>query len=181
MLQNHGISFRKLEEKDLKMMHKWLNTDFVIEWFEKGGSTFEKISEKYLPRIKGEQPTFSFVILYKDIDIGYIQTYMINDYPDYSKYLNVDDDAAGMDMFIGEKAFIHKGLGKIILSKFLNEYVFELNKASCCVIGPEPNNKVAIRAYEKAGFKYLKTIQVTDEDEPEYLMRLNKNELVNLE
>ncbi|OLE54967.1 MAG: hypothetical protein AUG51_04820 [Acidobacteria bacterium 13_1_20CM_3_53_8] len=29
-------------------------------------------------------------------------------------------------------------------------------------------------AYEKAGFRYLKTVQVTGEDEPEYIMRVGK-------
>lgn len=95
-----NITFRRLEEKDLRLMHKWLNTDFV-----------------------------------------------------------------------------HKGLGEQILIKFLSEYVFQLYDVECCIIGPEPKNNIAIRAYEKAGFKYFKTIQVPDEDEPEYLMRIYKNEV----
>jgi len=170
------ITFRKLEEADLQIMYKWLNTDFVIEWFGKS-SSFDEVVRRYLPRIKGEQPTFPFVIECNNRGIGYIQTYMIEDYPEYSKYVNTDEHAAGMDLFIGEQEFIHKGLAKNILTKFLREYVFLLNDAVCCIIGPEPQNKTAIRAYEKAGFKYLKTIQVPDEDEPEYLMRLYKNEL----
>lgn len=180
MLETYKISFRKLEEKDLQMMYKWLNADFVIEWFGKGGCSFDEVSEKYLPSIKGEEPTFPFVIVYNNKDIGYIQTYMIEDYPEYSQYVEADERAAGMDLFIGENEFIHRGLGKYILNKFLNEFVFVLNDAVSCIIGPEPKNKVAIGVYRKAGFKYLKTIQVPDEDEPEYLMRLDKNELVRL-
>jgi hypothetical protein len=30
------ISFRKLQESDFETLHKWLNTDFVTEWYEKG-------------------------------------------------------------------------------------------------------------------------------------------------
>lgn len=41
-----------------------------------------------------------------------------------------------------------------------------------CVIGPEPKNTAAIRVYEKAGFRFFKTIQVPTEPEPEYLMKL---------
>lgn len=171
------ISFRRLEEKDLSLMYTWLNTDFVIKWFDKGGSSFDQVVSKYLPRIKGEQPTFSFIIVCDNNEIGYIQTYMIADYPEYSQWVNTAEQAAGIDMFIGERDFIHKGLGKQILIKFLREYVFQLTNAECCIIGPEPKNKAAIRAYEKSGFKFLKTIQVPDEDEPEYLMRLYKNEL----
>lgn len=178
MYNANDITFRKLEEKDLKLMYKWLNTDFVIEWYDKKGSSFEEVSKKYLPRIRGEQPTFPFVILCNKMDIGYIQTYMIEDYPEYSQYVQTGERAAGLDLFIGEKEFIHIDLGKQILMKFLSEYVFDLNDAVSCIIGPEPKNKAAIRAYEKAGFIYLKTIQVPDEDEPEYLMRFGKNYLV---
>jgi RimJ/RimL family protein N-acetyltransferase len=46
-----------------------------------------------------------------------------------------------------------------------------------CVIGPEPKNAAAIRAYAKAGFRHWKTIQQPDEPEPEWLMRLAKGDL----
>lgn len=177
MTASNEISFRTLEEKDLSLMYRWLNTDFVIEWFGKGGSSFEEVVNKYLPRIKGEQPTYSFIIVCDNNEIGYIQMYMIADYPEYSQWVNIDEQAAGIDIFIGERDFIHKGLGKQILIKFLREYVFHLNNAESCIIGPEPKNDAAIRAYEKSGFKYLKTIQVLGEAEPEYLMRIYKSEL----
>jgi len=128
-----------------------------------------------MPRVKGEDPTHSFITVYKGTDIGYIQTYLVGDYLEYSQLVNVDEKAAGVDLFIGEKEFIHIGLGKQILKKFLKDYVFPLTGAECCIIGPEPKNRVAVRAYEKAGFKYLKTIQVPGEDEPEYLMRIAKD------
>ena len=38
-------------------------------------------------------------------------------------------------------------------------------------------NRAAIRAYEKAGFTYLKTVEIPDEDDPEYLMRLARADL----
>jgi RimJ/RimL family protein N-acetyltransferase len=44
------------------------------------------------------------------------------------------------------------------------------------VIGPEPKNAAAIRAYEKSGFRFFKSIQVPGEPEPEYLMKLSQQE-----
>ena len=81
-----------------------------------------------------------------------------------------------MDLFIGEKEFIHKGLGSIIINKFLKNYIFIEDRVNKCIIGPEPKNLSAIKAYSKAGFKYTKTIQIPDEDEPEYLMEILKEE-----
>lgn len=54
--------------------------------------------------------------------------------------------------------------------------MFDVNT---CVIGPEPENKIAIRAYEKSGFTYFKTVNNQNEDMNEYLMRINKEDLIN--
>jgi aminoglycoside 6'-N-acetyltransferase len=81
-------------------------------------------------------------------------------------------------LFIGEQEYLHKGLGKNIISKFLEDIVFCLSDAESCIIGPEPKNEIAIRTYEKVGFKYVKTIQVDDEDEPEYIMRIDRNDIL---
>lgn len=40
----------------------------------------------------------------------------------------------------------------------------------------EPKTAAAIKAYEKAGFRYFKKIQVPGEPEPEYLMKLTREE-----
>jgi len=49
------ISFKKMEENDLKLLHQWLNKEFVIEWYTKEPITYEKVLEKYSPRVKGEK------------------------------------------------------------------------------------------------------------------------------
>ena len=45
------FDFRRLDIYDLDYMHKWLNNDFVIEWFSKKKWTLKEIEEKYLPYI----------------------------------------------------------------------------------------------------------------------------------
>lgn len=162
-------------------MHKWLNCDYVIEWYGKKKWTLKDIEEKYTPYINNEMPTQGYIILHSKIPIGYIQTYKIHDYPDYAKFVDIDENASGLDLFIGEYDYIHKGLGKYIIGKFLKEIIFILSDSVSCILGPEPNNKVAIRTYETVGFKYVKTIQVDNEDEPENIMRITKNEAMQIE
>ncbi|MDP4145477.1 MAG: GNAT family N-acetyltransferase [Bacillota bacterium] len=174
------ISFKRLSISDLGHLHKWLNCDYVTEWYSKKKWTMEEIQEKYIPYIKNEKPTRSYLILYNNVPIGYIQTYKINDYPDYASVVDVDENAAGLDLFIGEQKYFHKGLGKHIINKFLRNIVFSLSDVESCILGPEPQNIAAIKTYEKAGFKYIKTIQVEDEDEPEYIMRIGKNEIAEI-
>ena len=115
-----------------------------------------------------------FLILYARTPIGYIQSYRISNYPDYNEHVQVDEKTAGIDLFIGEDDYLHRGFGTAILTKFLAEIIFSDDSILSCVIGPEPKNKAAVRCYEKVGFRYFKTITIPDEPESEYLMRIDK-------
>jgi aminoglycoside 6'-N-acetyltransferase len=178
MLDASRIGFRDLRTDDLHLLHKWLNTDFVIQWYEQRKFSLEEIENKFIPRIRGEQPVNCYLIKYSDSPIGYIQSYKISDFPNYAKYVAIDENTSGIDLFIGEYDYIHKGLGSYIISKFLKDMVFGINDSQSCIIGPDPNNIVAIKAYQKAGFKYIKTIVVPEEDETEYIMKISKEEFI---
>ncbi len=80
-----------------------------------------------------------------------------------------------MDLFIGDPNYLHKGLGSIILRTFMKEYVFPQLHVDVCIIGPDPKNLIAIKAYQKAGFKHFKTIFTGKEDE--HLMKITRQEL----
>jgi RimJ/RimL family protein N-acetyltransferase len=174
MSDSTSIHFRPLRVFDLPLMVKWLNTDLVRDWYSKKEYTYEEAVRHYAPYIQGSKPTKAFLILSDKRPIGYIQTYTINDYPDYQEKIQIDERAAGLDLFIGEPDFIHRGLGSTILQQFLREVVFGQSDAISCIVGPEPRNTTAIRAYEKAGFTHLKTIETDDEAEAEYLMRIER-------
>ena len=166
-------------------MHRWLNAEHVARWYRVRGisePSFEWVTARYLSRIRGDDRTRSFVIMLGRRPIGYIQAYFIADDPEYAAQTHVEDGAAGVDMFIGEPELVHKGLGSPIMRRFLDEIVFGDMRAKCCIIGPEPENSAAIRAYEKAGFRYLKTVATPRGDaEYEYLMRMGREEVIDNE
>ena len=166
------ISFRPLTEEDLPLMHRWLNTPHVLEWWDKPGPSIEEVWEKYHPRVMGEEHTDCYIILYVEQPIGMIQTYMIDDYSEYGRQVQVGEGAAGIDLFIGDPQYVHRGLGAPLLRAFSRDVVFAQPEVRDCIIGPAISNRSAIRAYQKAGFTYIKTAEVSGEDEPEYLMRL---------
>ena len=173
-----GISFRQLRASDLRLMHRWLNTAHVRRWWYAEGSSYAEIEEHYLPAIEGREATKLFLILYEgEPPIGFIQSYRISAKDDetYAGLVDVED-SAGLDLFIGDPEYLHRGLGRHVIRRFLSEHVFIDPGVEVCVIGPEPKNVAAIRAYEKAGFRFCKTIQVLGEPEPEYLMRLSRRE-----
>ena len=47
-----------------------------------------------------------------------------------------------------------------------------------CVIGPSIRNTNAIRAYEKAGVRFLKDVTVPDEPDLEHLMRIRRDDVL---
>jgi RimJ/RimL family protein N-acetyltransferase len=172
-----GISFRRLRASDLDLMHRWLNAPHVRRWWYAEGSSYAEIEEHYLPAIEGREATKPFVILHRGEPIGYVQSYLISAEDDetYSSLVDVED-SAGVDLFIGEAEYLYRGLGQHVIRRFLSEHVLSEPGIAVCVIGPEPKNIAAIRAYEKAGFRFFKTIQVPGEPEPEYLMKLTRRE-----
>ena len=157
-----GITFRELRAPDLLLMHRWLNAPHVRRWWYAEGSSYKEIEEHYLPGIESRDWTKRFLILYENNPIGFVQSYRIS--------------AGDVDMFIGEPEYLYRGLGSHVIRRFLSEHVFSDPEIEACVIGPEPKNAAAIRAYGKAGFRFYKTIQVPGEPEPEYLMKLSRQE-----
>jgi len=109
--------------------------------------------------------------------IGFIQSYRIDDHDEYGQALALDVSAAGIDLFIGEPAEIGKGHGPKLIRAFLRDIVFPTYDVDECVIGPSVKNVSAIRAYEKAGFRFFKDAIVSDEPDPEHLMRIRRADL----
>ena len=176
------ITFCPLTEGDLPLMHRWLATDQVAEWYpidDIPRPPLGLVRSHYLPMIRSEQPTHPYIVMLAGAPIGFIQTYLIRDHPEYAQAVQVDDVTAGVDLFIGEPAALHRGLGPKILRRFLSAEVFGRLGASACIIGPQPENAAAIRAYEKTGFKYLKTVQAPGSpgEGDEYLMRIEPADL----
>ncbi len=173
------IGFRLLTEDDLPLMHRWLHAPHVHEWWGEGQPPppYETVVEKYSPRILLAEPTYPYLMLLDDAPIGYIQAYRLSDHPEYAAQVGAAAGAVGIDLFIGEAAHLHRGLGPRLLHAFLREVVFGTLSATVCVIGPEESNAAAIRAYEKAGFRHWKTVPIADEPAPEYLMTITLADL----
>jgi RimJ/RimL family protein N-acetyltransferase len=170
------FEFRRLTEEDLPLLTRWLNAPHVREWWYDEPLELEGVCAKFLPKIRGEVPTHPYLVLADGRPIGYLQTYRIADWPEYAAAIQVEPGAAGVDLFIGEADCLHRGWGSRLLRQFVQEVVFADPEVMGCVVGPELSNRAAIRAYEKAGFRHLKTVAVPDEREPEYLMHLGRED-----
>ncbi len=111
--------------------------------------------------------------------IGVIQSYRVEDHPEYVAQLGaLPGRAFSLDLFIGEPELIGRGLGVELIRAFLRE-AFDRYGLDYCVIGPSRANVAAIRSYEKAGFRYLKDYREEDTLDPEHvLLDMRRGDLV---
>jgi len=161
------ITFQPLQEAHLPLLLKWLETPHVKAWWDQDVQWTPKlIKEKFGTYVQGykveeglKKPMRAYIISIDDVPIGYIQLYNAHDFPREDNILLTDlpNSLAALDIFIGEEGYVGKGLGAKIMKQFLEEYVDPSYDA--CFVDPDTANIKAIRAYEKAGFKKVKTIK----------------------
>lgn len=169
------IGFRRLQDADLPAIHRWLNTPHVARWWRQDTGTYEEVSEEYSAYIEGKEPVEPFLILYDGRPVGYIQSYRVSDDEEYEGLVGIEY-SAGIDLFIGEENLLYRGLGPLVIRRFIEEIVFADKGIMVCIIDPEPENRAAIKAYEKVGFGYFKSADTSEG--PVYLMKLRREELL---
>jgi hypothetical protein len=84
----------------------------------------QAIVGKYMPCIFGQEPVNCFLVLYDARQVAHIQSYRIEDFPTAKEMVTDSKHFAGIDTFIGEVDFVHKGFGDVYIRKFLKEIVF---------------------------------------------------------
>ncbi len=172
--------FPPLAERDLVLIRRWLIEPHVRRWWcdpPRRAYPADEI-DKYRQRIRGAgDPTDLHLIRRHRRPIGFIQRYRIRDYPDYAAAVGLEVGAIGIDLFIGERAALHRGYGPSLIRAFLRDVAFPLSGVGVCVIGPAEANAAAIRAYEKAGFTHFATRSIPGEPYPEHLMWLTAAQL----
>ncbi len=168
-------TFRPFRADDLPLLHRWVNATHAKRWFGNGRTTGD-LSSEYLPYIRGEVPIRVFVVLYEELPIGMVEWEHMVDFPDFARAYGVTEPGvANCDILIGDPAFVGRGLGASLVTKFLREIVFADPRIHTCVLDPEPDNRAAIRAYEKAGFVHVRDLDDDGQGNAVYLMELRRS------
>jgi aminoglycoside 6'-N-acetyltransferase len=167
------VSFRPLRITDLPLLQRWLSMPHVDEWWHEPFD-LAGVHAKYLPRIDGSEPTYVFVIEHGGRPIGWIQWYRWANYPEHAALLGADAEAAGIDLAIGETELIGLGLGSRAIRTFTDSVVFADPVMRSCVSDPETRNGRSLRAFEKAGFTAVRTVQLPGEPTTRQVMRRAK-------
>lgn len=143
-MKQHHYQFEPLGVKHFDILRDWFRSAEVKSWYG-DESTLTTIEEN----LSDDRISMMLVRLNGN-PFAYLQDYNIFGWEDH--HLNfLPFGSRGIDTFIGEDGMIGKGHGE----NYLRCYIERLFKAGVPAIGidPHPENKRAIRAYEKLGFK----------------------------
>lgn len=161
-----SISFLPLQCDHFSLLHRWLNSPHVAKyWKRERLVSLDDITAKYSSYVKGykqtdhpakeiQKPIHPFIITYEGQPIGYIQCYNAYDFPRENNIsiegADFPESLASLDLYIGETEALGKGLGPVIITSFIEEYIWPF--FSACFLDCAGDNKRARRAYKKAGF-----------------------------
>src|SRR5919197_1854448 len=166
-------SFRRMTADDLRLLHEWLQREHVRTWWS-DREKYEEVVEHYLPAIAGRKPTDLYLIVLDERPIGFIQTYLVSDYPDYAALVQVGEHVAGIDLFIADAELTGKGVGSEALRAFTRDVVFARESTIACVADPDVRNVASIRAFEKAGFSVVREFFDPSDGATHALVRLDR-------
>jgi len=147
-----AISFRALSEEDLPQLTAWLNRPHLRRFYQLEPTTLDQVRSKYGPRLRGEVPTRSSLALLEGSAFGYLQCYRNADWPDWQALVGTTEGIS-IDLFIADPALIGRGLGRRMLSGYVELVAFPAYPAERkCWIGHELENVAARACSEAAGF-----------------------------
>jgi GNAT superfamily N-acetyltransferase len=86
---------------------------------------------------------------------------------------------ANCDVLLGEPDAAHRGLGPEVVRALLERHIFADARVTSCVIDPHVGNAIAIRAYEKVGFRFLHVAPDDGDGRAVYLMELRREDFVS--
>jgi aminoglycoside 6'-N-acetyltransferase len=161
------LALRAMRDRraDYELMRRWLNTAHVREWWDPDlpPYTYERVVDEYRPYMTASSSTTACVITVGGADAGYIQFYPWVGEADYQRQLGLALPATawGLDLFIGEQHFLHRGHGRRAVALACAHLVAELGATEVDLL-TEVGNLRAQNTYLAAGFTRVGVFLDTD-------------------
>jgi AacA4 family aminoglycoside N(6')-acetyltransferase len=158
-----AVKLRLMTEQDLPMLHDWLNRPHIVEWWggEQARPTLAEVQAHYRPRVLAEESVTPYIALLGDEPIGYAQSYVAMGSGGGWWEDESDPGVRGIDQSQADPARLGQGLGTQLV-RALVERLFSDPSVTKIQTDPAPNNRRAIRCYEKAGFVAQKIVTTPD-------------------
>lgn len=160
---NSAVTLRLMTERDLPMLHDWLNRPHIVKWWggEEEHPTLDEVLAHYRPRVLAEEAVTPYIAMLGDEPIGYAQSYVALNSGDGWWEDETDPGVRGIDQSLANPMQLNKGFGTRLVSALV-EMLFADPAVTQVQTDPAPNNHRAIRCYEKAGFVQQRVITTPD-------------------
>ena len=171
------IDFTPVEPKHFALLLEWLQRPHVARWFAFWmPPTEEGTIELWTSMLEGRVPQRGYLVVVDGAPMGYVESSRVSEDPDWARTLGVDGEAVAADVFIADLDRIGQGLGASVVRRF---YLWMMDETGLDVgiIDPEVDNLSAIRAYEKAGFSFLREVDSGQPRGREHIMRATRADL----
>jgi len=160
------ICFRPLSRPDFALLSTWLAAPHVEAWWREEYEP-AAVELRYGPGVDGAEAIEYFVTELDGEPIGLVQRYRLADEPEWRRSLavaQVPDDAAGIDYLIGDEGRIGRGLGPVVIDRFVADIWTRWPDVSAVVADVSQANRRSWRSLEKAGFSrtWSGTLDSTD-------------------
>lgn len=134
--QEQHVRLRPVTHNDFKRLHAWFSDPAFVIWWGGVPKSAEEVAKKYLGDRVGIR---SYIVVHDGEDAGYIQSW------------NVSAEEAGIDIVLTPEKQGY-GIGGVAV-RMLAEQLQDDGYATV-IIDPAEQNIVAVRAFQKAGFKH---------------------------
>ena len=152
------LTFRPLVEDDLGQVAAWLAAPHVRAWW-RDPADLEAVRAKYLPRIRGEEPTEVFVASLDGEPVGVIQRYRFLDHGSWAATIAETElafpGAAGIDYLLGDATRVGAGIGTAMIERFTTKLFTDLPEIDVIVVTPQADNRASCGALERAGYEHV--------------------------
>ncbi len=145
------VSFRPLQRADFELLARWLALPHVAPWWS-DEPTVSALEASYGPTVDGSDPTEAFIIELEGRPVGFVQRYLLDDYPAWSEALGIER-AAGIDYLIGVVELTGVGLGPVIVDAFTALTFERYPDIERMAVAVQQANHRSWRALEKAGYE----------------------------
>ncbi|WJR78423.1 GNAT family N-acetyltransferase [Bradyrhizobium sp. NP1] len=144
---------RPMTQIDLPAIRDWLATPHVREWWGDPDEQYVLVSGDL------EEPAMDqYIVSLGNDAFGYLQCYALTAWN--TGFGEQPAGTRGIDLFIGDPSMIGRGHGSVLIRAFTDARLED--GVPRIVTDPDPANKRAIRAYEKAGFVADRTVDTPD-------------------
>lgn len=157
---DRDVTFRRLTDDDLPMLHGWLNEPGVVRWWEGDDVSWEGVQRDY--GSANADPVEHWIAVVDGRDVGWIQCYAVADEPEEAGTwlaYGVERTAAGIDYLVADPAARGRGFGSRMIRAFVRDVVFGRHPqwTQACA-APLEANAASWRALARAGFTARATI-----------------------